>query len=140
LCRRRDAQREAAAVLNGQTEFVMNLRHTLIAGLAAATFGLTAVSAPASAAGFHHFGGGGHWGGHGWGGHGWGGHGWHRGGWGGGGWGWGLGAGLAAGALAAGALGAYDYGYGPYYGGDYYGYGCPAVYDQWGNYIGRRCY
>ena len=39
-------------------------------------------------------------------------------------------------------LGAYDYYDAPVYGSDYYDDGCvryPAIYDQWGNYLGRRC-
>jgi hypothetical protein len=79
--------------------------------------------------------GGGHWGG--------GGH-WHGGYWGGGGYGWGPGVGLdIAGGLAAGAIigSAYPYYYNGYGYGYGYGEGCLAyqpIYDQFGNYIGRR--
>ena len=130
----------------------MNRKSVVVASLSAAVVGLAALATPAAAGpyqghgggfngGYHGgggFGGGYHGGYHGGGGYrggGWGGGYRHGGGWGGDGLGLGLGiAGLAAGALAVGAYNGWGYGYGDGYS------ACPPVYDQWGNFVGRRCY
>jgi len=119
--------------VGGKEESLMLDKRSIVASIAALSFGIAASIAPASAAfrtgggGFH--GGGFHGGG------GWRGGGWHGGGWRGGygyrGWGWGgpaIVGGLAAGAL----LGGY---YGGYYGGPYYGGPGYSCYDRYGNYI-----
>ena len=104
------------------------IKKTVIASLAALTLGIAAVSAasPAAAAGPAYYGHGGYHGGY----HG----GWH------GGRGWGPAVGLGIiGGLAAGAIVASQ---APYYGAPaYYDDGCiryRPVYDQWGQYMGRR--
>ena len=101
-----------------------NVRKTIVASLAALTLGLGVVATTTPADAYYRHGG-------------YGGHYWH-----GGGWGPGIGLGIVGG-LAAGALvgcGVYGCGgYGPGYG--YYGDGCVRyrpMYDQWGNYLGRR--
>jgi hypothetical protein len=119
------------------------INRTLIASLAVLTIGLgVAASATPATADPWHGGGGGYHGG-GWhGGGGYRGGGWHGGGWGGrGGYGygygndWGPAVGLGiVGGLAAGAMIASQ---APYYGGDDC-YQYRPIYDQWGQYMGRR--